>query len=44
VAREDADLSRRAGHDQHLGLAFERGPFGRHDRDREDRMIGHDSY
>ncbi len=42
VPCEHADLAGRAGDDQHLGVAVERGALRRHDRDREERMVGHD--
>src|SRR6266536_5132791 len=40
VPREHADLSVRAGHDEHHGLAFERRPVRRDERDRE-RLVRH---
>ena len=41
VPRKDTDLTGRAGNDQQLGLTVERSAFRCHDRDREERMVGH---
>src|SRR6266540_816855 len=41
MACEHADLAVGARHNEHLGLAFERRPFRRHERDRESTSIRH---
>ena len=41
MPRQHADLARRAGHDDHLGVPLVRRPVGRHDGDGELAAIGH---